>query len=235
MVGIGREEQAILSIEALLVARVPPRLAVASTQMLFARDARDAARALDPHHVRLERPLPAPRKDDGLALGLGDVRVVANLLHLMLFPFEEPDRGRGHALEQQVAANDVPRLHADEVDERRGKRLGKPREVDALQPGADRSKRRVLRRQQRRQDVHVFRRANGTPNLDESHVHASADLVPIGSGLAELERLRSFIGVRARDADRLDARVGEGLVAESPESYWALYCVYPTSCRSATS
>src|SRR5450631_513779 len=69
MVGIGREEQAILSIEALLVARVPPRLAVACTQMLFARDARDAARALDPHHVRLERPLPAPRKDDGLALG----------------------------------------------------------------------------------------------------------------------------------------------------------------------
>ena len=57
--------------------------------MLFARDARDAARALDPHHVRLERPLPAPRKDDGLALGL-------------------------------------PRLlHADEVDERRGQRLGK--------------------------------------------------------------------------------------------------------------
>src|SRR5260221_11607163 len=60
----------ILSIEALLVARVPPRLAVACAQMLFARDARDAARALDPHHVRLERPLPAPRKDDGLALGL---------------------------------------------------------------------------------------------------------------------------------------------------------------------
>jgi hypothetical protein len=41
--------------------------------MLFARDARDAARALDPHHVCLERPLPTPRKDDGLALGLGDV------------------------------------------------------------------------------------------------------------------------------------------------------------------
>src|SRR5450631_4862554 len=55
MVGIGREEQAILSIEALLVARVPPRLAVACAQMLFARDARDAACALDPHHVRLER------------------------------------------------------------------------------------------------------------------------------------------------------------------------------------
>jgi hypothetical protein len=46
--------------------------------MLFARDARDAARALDPHHVRLERPLPAPRKDDRVALGLGDVRVVAS-------------------------------------------------------------------------------------------------------------------------------------------------------------
>jgi len=70
MVGIGCEEQAILPIEALLVARVPPRLAVACAQMLFARHARDAARALDPHHVRLARPLPAPRKDDGLALGL---------------------------------------------------------------------------------------------------------------------------------------------------------------------
>src|ERR1700682_3855087 len=98
MVGIGREEQAILAIEALLVARAPPRLAVACAQMLFARDARDAARPLGAHHVRLERPLPAPRKDDGLALGLGDVRVVADLLHLMLFPLEEPDRRRGHSL-----------------------------------------------------------------------------------------------------------------------------------------
>src|SRR5450755_4802951 len=122
MVGIGREEQAILSIEALFVARVPPRLAAACAQMLLARDARDAARALDPHHVRLERPLPAPRKDDGLALDLGDLRVVANLLHFVLFPLEEPDGGRGPALEQQVAANDVPRLHADEVDERRASR-----------------------------------------------------------------------------------------------------------------
>ena len=51
-------------------------------------------------------------------------RSVDPRLHLVLFPFEEPDGGRGHALEQQVAANDVPRLHADEVDERRGKRLG---------------------------------------------------------------------------------------------------------------
>ena len=65
MVGVGRKEQAILSVEALLVARVPPRLAVACAQMLFARDARDAARTLDPHHVRLERPLHAPRKKDG--------------------------------------------------------------------------------------------------------------------------------------------------------------------------
>ena len=62
-IGQGR----VVSFEALLVARVPPRLAVACTQMLFERDARDAARALDPHHVRLERPLPAPRKDDGFA------------------------------------------------------------------------------------------------------------------------------------------------------------------------
>lgn len=46
-------------------------------------------------------------------------------LHLVLLPFEEPDGGRGHALEQQVPANDVPRLRADEVDERRGQRLGK--------------------------------------------------------------------------------------------------------------
>jgi hypothetical protein len=41
-------------------------------------------------------------------------RSVDPRLHLVLFPFEEPDCGSGHALEQQVAANDVPRLHADE-------------------------------------------------------------------------------------------------------------------------
>ena len=63
----------------------------------------------------VERDVEIPM-DDGLALRLGDVRVVANFLHLVFFPLEEPDGGRGHAFEQQVAANDVPRLHADEVD-----------------------------------------------------------------------------------------------------------------------
>src|SRR5262245_41087996 len=87
MVDAWRQQKAILAVESFLVAgAIPPRLAVACTQVLRIRNPRHAAPSLDRTHPLPKQPLSATRQHDRLLLGHGDVRVAENLLLQMLFP-----------------------------------------------------------------------------------------------------------------------------------------------------
>jgi hypothetical protein len=46
--------------------------------------------------------------------------------------------------------------------------------------------------------------------LAKAHVELPADCLPVAAGRAELRRLRALVAIRARDAERGDARVAEG-------------------------
>jgi hypothetical protein len=46
--------------------------------------------------------------------------------------------------------------------------------------------------------------------LAKAHVYLTADRLPLAVGRAELRRLRALVAIRARDAERGDARVAEG-------------------------
>src|SRR6185312_6169080 len=60
------------------------------------------------------------------------------------------------------------------------------------------------------QDVHVFARANRAAKLGETYIYTPTDLVPIGTGVAELQGLGCLVGMGGRVADGLDVGVGKG-------------------------
>jgi hypothetical protein len=64
-----RQQQAILAIQSLVIAGIPPRLAVTGDQMLDALDAGDSAALFERQDPLLEKSLPAARPDDRLFLG----------------------------------------------------------------------------------------------------------------------------------------------------------------------
>ncbi len=76
----------------LLVACVPPRLAMACAQMLLAVDAGDPACVLDGHHALLEQPLATTGQHDRLSLRIRQRGVTLDDAQRVFFPFEVVER-----------------------------------------------------------------------------------------------------------------------------------------------
>jgi hypothetical protein len=94
VISVRREQEAVVTIEPLLVCGIAPWLAVTGPQVLDAIDAGEAACALDQHDVVLELPLAPPREDERPSFGLTDIRVGLHALELVRFPLDDPDGRR---------------------------------------------------------------------------------------------------------------------------------------------
>jgi hypothetical protein len=81
-----RQQQAVLTVEPLFVRAVTPGFGVARDQLLQTLHLRHAAGALDALHIGPKLPLPDARQDDGFALGVGDIRVCADVVFDALRP-----------------------------------------------------------------------------------------------------------------------------------------------------
>src|ERR1700693_585315 len=67
-----RQQKAVFPIEAFLIARIAPRLAVASDQVNRVIDAGHSTTVLNLHYSLLEKPLPTPGHNEGFAIGVRD-------------------------------------------------------------------------------------------------------------------------------------------------------------------
>src|SRR5690606_13975980 len=147
MVNVGRQQQPVISVQPLLVARVTPRLAVTGAEVLNLIHLCHATATLDSLHVLLEQALPAARHHDGLPSRLWNVRIGNHALHLMGFPLDKPDRGRRvSAISQPSHIKDRPGFPSDEIRKRCCEVARQERQVHPLQPASGSLKGRVLLR-----------------------------------------------------------------------------------------
>ena len=98
---------------------------------------RHPTRALDSLHVGAKPPLPHARLDDGFALGLGNLGILANVVFNALLPSLEIRLPRWAQLRRAIdLLRDVRNLVGfvvDETEHRRGKRPADFGQVHALQ------------------------------------------------------------------------------------------------------
>jgi hypothetical protein len=98
---------------------------------------------------------------------------------------------------------------ADEMRELQCERLRELGEVDPLEPATVRLERRVLGGQERPQQLHPLDRPDDGRHLLPLDVDPPADLLPVAADVAELAGLGVLVGVGGRDAEGLDAGIGE--------------------------
>jgi hypothetical protein len=102
---------------------------------------RRPTRALDSLHVGTKLPLPHARLDDGFALGVGDLGVLANAVFNALLPSLEIRLPRWVQLLRAIDfLHDICNLvgfAADETEQRRGERRADYDQVHALQSVTD--------------------------------------------------------------------------------------------------
>lgn len=112
---------------------------------------------LDRHHAPLEEPLASACEHDGLSIGFPQCRVILDPAQFVFLPLHESDRrSHRHLFSDAVAQNQIARLGAKQIDQRRCESVGQAGQVDALQARTIGTQRCVSLRQQRRQHGHVL-------------------------------------------------------------------------------
>lgn len=123
----GRQQQAVLAVEALGVGGVAPRLAVARAQVFGTVDAGDAAARFDGLHALLEETLAAAGEDERFFYGLVESGIELDALAQVFFPDDELGVelwGRGELrLGDEFGEGEVGDFAAEEVGELQGERL----------------------------------------------------------------------------------------------------------------
>jgi hypothetical protein len=210
MVDRRSQKKTILAIEATLVVAVTPGPDVTGAEVLKAFHARDSASPLQLPHVLLEYPLTTPSENDLGFFSVADRHVGFDFLTEVLLPLGQVGfplndvRGDRRSIEKDACC--VP----DQVHDGLHQAAGDLGEIHALQTSSVRKERRVLRRKQMPKIRHVIRRSHFVRENLEADVYFPADQAPVGSGGAELRRLRALVGIGPRDTDRTDVRALEG-------------------------
>src|SRR5215813_1125563 len=86
MINARRKEQPVLTVEPLLVGRIPPRLTVTSHQMYRIVDTRDPTSGLDLADPVFEQPLPLPCPDQSEPICFRYSGIICDLLLELAFP-----------------------------------------------------------------------------------------------------------------------------------------------------
>jgi hypothetical protein len=100
------QQKAVFSVQALVVAAVTPRFAVARAKMLRSIDTSDTTGGLDGLNSLAEEPLASARNNEGFAISLRDRRILLDAASEMLLP---EDQLRPRSVQLRFGHNLLPR------------------------------------------------------------------------------------------------------------------------------